>query len=107
MKFKLSALRTNAGLTQSQLADKVGVTSVTICMWENGKAIPRLDLAVKTCKILNCIVEDVEEFNYESQRFSQLLAVWLVSNYRSLVSVQGDVYMFCLMKAKMLPTFQE
>lgn len=35
--------RNNTGLTQVQLADKLGVASVTISKWENGKQLPRIE----------------------------------------------------------------
>lgn len=34
-------LRAQAGLTQQEVADKVGVTKVSVGQWENGKATPR------------------------------------------------------------------
>lgn len=36
----LRALRAGAGMTQQDLADKLGVTHISVSRWENGKAIP-------------------------------------------------------------------
>lgn len=50
---KLRLARTVAGLTQQELADKIGVAVTTVAAWENGKAsptapkIPRLAKALK------------------------------------------------------------
>ena len=35
----LEASRVNAGLTQTELAEKIGVTRATVANWETGKAI--------------------------------------------------------------------
>ncbi|MGK4239842.1 helix-turn-helix transcriptional regulator [Limosilactobacillus reuteri] len=40
MNTKLLSLRKGAGLTQSELAQKIGVTVQTISRWENGISIP-------------------------------------------------------------------
>ncbi|MCH5385349.1 XRE family transcriptional regulator [Limosilactobacillus reuteri] len=40
MNTKLLSLRKGAGLTQSELAQKIGVTIQTISRWENGMSIP-------------------------------------------------------------------
>lgn len=40
MNTKLLSLRKGAGLTQSELAQKIGVTIQTISRWENGISIP-------------------------------------------------------------------
>lgn len=40
MNEKLIALRKGAGLTQEELAQKIGVTLQTISRWENGMFIP-------------------------------------------------------------------
>lgn len=38
---KIREARLNAGLKQTQLAEMIGVNSVTISRWENGKSKPR------------------------------------------------------------------
>lgn len=43
--------RNNTRLTQVQLAGKLGVASVTISKWENGKQLPRIDELNKLIEI--------------------------------------------------------
>lgn len=43
LKISLEACRVNARLKQSELADKLGVTAVTVSNWENGKSQPSLN----------------------------------------------------------------
>ena len=40
MKRELRSLRAGAGLTQQQLANKLGVSHISVSRWETGKAIP-------------------------------------------------------------------
>lgn len=37
LKIKLSAVRVNAGLSQQDIADKMGVSRITVGNWESGK----------------------------------------------------------------------
>jgi len=55
----LKALRQGAGLTQAQLADKIGVSRKTINTVENGIFIPSTILALKLAKALDANVEDL------------------------------------------------
>lgn len=40
MKRELRGLRVGAGLTQKQLAEKLGVSHISVSRWETGNAIP-------------------------------------------------------------------
>jgi putative transcriptional regulator len=55
----LKAARTAAGLTQADLADKVGVTRKTINTVENGVFIPSTVLSLKLAGALGTSVEDL------------------------------------------------
>ena len=49
----LKHYREKVGLSQKELADKVGVQENTVWRWENGKSIPSLATAKKISEILN------------------------------------------------------
>jgi putative transcriptional regulator len=55
----LKDARTAAGLTQAELAERVGVSRKTINTVENGVFIPSTLLALKLAKALKCKVEDL------------------------------------------------
>lgn len=60
-KITLKAARVNAGLTQKELAKKIGKSETTIVKWENdqtGKKISIENLE-KLCKILNIGFNDI------------------------------------------------
>lgn len=52
-------LRREKGLTQKQLGDMLGVTNKAVSKWENGSAIPRIQLLPKLAEILECSQEEL------------------------------------------------
>lgn len=58
---RLKTVRTEAGLTQAELAERVGVTRKTINTVENAVFIPSTVLALKLAKALGTTVEGLFE----------------------------------------------
>ena len=56
---KLRAAREAAGLTQTQLADKVGVQQRDISRWENGRREPGVLIVKKMAQALGCSMDDL------------------------------------------------
>jgi len=46
------ALRQQAGLTQAEVGEALGVSSVAVCRWERGERVPQGDLAVRYLALL-------------------------------------------------------
>jgi len=65
MKTRIKELRARYGLTQEELAKKVGVRRETIVFLEQGKYNPSLKLAHDVAKVLRAKIEDV--FLFEDQ----------------------------------------
>jgi putative transcriptional regulator len=63
---RLLALRTESGLTQAALAERVGVSRKTINTVENGIFVPSTLLALKLARALGRPVEDL--FSLEPDR---------------------------------------
>lgn len=59
MTVTLKAARVNIGLTQEELAKKVGVSETTIWKWETGKAEPRFSQVKKICDICQVNIDDI------------------------------------------------
>ena len=51
--YRLTVLLDESNMTQTQLAEKIGTTNVTICRYINGKRVPRIDVASKIAAIFN------------------------------------------------------
>ena len=49
LKMTLEAARVNAGYTQKEAAERLGVSNSTVCAWENGKSFPRADQIENIC----------------------------------------------------------
>jgi putative transcriptional regulator len=58
-------LRTQKGLTQEELAEKVGVTRQTIIAIEKGNYTPSVLLALKLAKVFKVSIEDIFKIAYE------------------------------------------
>lgn len=59
MAISLKAARVNAGLTQEQLAEKLGVSPVTIWKWETGQSEPRFSQFKKLCEAVDIDMADI------------------------------------------------
>ncbi|MGG1443531.1 helix-turn-helix transcriptional regulator [Brevibacillus laterosporus] len=54
---RIKARRTDAGLYQAHLAEKVGVDRVSISNYETGRAMPPWDIIVALAEVLNCTTD--------------------------------------------------
>ncbi len=63
MKTRIKELRAKAGLTQEELAKKVGVRRETIVFLEQGKYVPSLKLAYEVAKVFKEKIEKVFDFD--------------------------------------------
>ncbi len=57
---KLVEMRKNAGMTQEELANKVGISRSTINQYENGKAEPSEKNIINICNYFNITKDDLE-----------------------------------------------
>ena len=59
-------LRKDAGLSQTQLAEKLGVSDKAVSKWENGKAKPHVDILKKLAVILGAPIEEILDMPIET-----------------------------------------
>lgn len=62
---KLSSLRKQANLTQSDLAEKLNVSRQAITKWESGVGLPDLDNIKKLSSIFNVKIDDLLDYKIE------------------------------------------
>ncbi len=62
---KIYLFRTNANLTQEQLAEAVGVTRQTIISIEKGNYTPSVALALRFSAVFGVSVEEIFSLQYE------------------------------------------
>ena len=51
IKISLASARVNAGLTQKEAAEELGVSNKTLCSWENSKSFPDALQIEKICEL--------------------------------------------------------
>lgn len=59
MNLKMREMRSVAGMTQKQLADRLSVDLKTIGNWERGKSSISLEDACRVCDVLGCTPNDL------------------------------------------------
>ena len=62
----LRSLREAAGLTQADVARRVGVTRQTLIAIEQGKYSPTLELAFQLCRVFGVRIDDAFHYPEES-----------------------------------------
>lgn len=55
----LKQLRVGQLLSQEKAAERIGVSRVTVSMWETGKKTPRLCNLQRMCEVYKCTSEDI------------------------------------------------
>lgn len=48
------------GLTQKELADKLGVTGATVVNWEKGHTTPSIEMCLKLSKVFGISIADLD-----------------------------------------------
>lgn len=62
---KIKTLRKKIGMTQGQLADKLGVTRQTVSKWENGMSVPDADILTNMADIFDVTVSELLGYDAE------------------------------------------
>nr|WP_302665898.1 helix-turn-helix transcriptional regulator [uncultured Agathobaculum sp.] len=57
--MRLDVVRTEMGITQENMANRLNIATTTYCQYENGKRMIPRDIAEKVAKILCCPVEEI------------------------------------------------
>ena len=55
----IARLRERAGMTQTQLADRLGLAQASIAQWENGTTEPRLGKLDAIAEALGCQIDEL------------------------------------------------
>ena len=102
----IAALRRAGGLTQQQLADKIGYSNKAVSRWEKGECLPSIDILSEICEFFGV------EFSYliakhesvvkgKKQRDANKIAIALLSCFAAIafavvlfvyIKVVNDVY---------------
>ena len=58
-KITLKAARVNAGLTQKEAAKKINVSNKTLCNWESGASMPKVDKIDAICDLYGIAYDNI------------------------------------------------
>lgn len=58
--MSLQALRVNANMTQQDVADRLGVSRLTVMKWESGKVEPKELVIYALAKLYNVELDDIK-----------------------------------------------
>ena len=59
VKMSFASVRKQAGLTQKELAEKMGVDQSAVSFWETGKRFPRGAKLLRLAEVLNCSIDEL------------------------------------------------
>ena len=107
-----------AGLTQMQLAEKMGVTDRAVSKWENGRAMPDSSIMLALCDMLGITVNDllcgevvsVEDYNEKNEQILIELAKQKEDADRRLLSLEiviGMMSVLFLLAMNMIAAYIE
>lgn len=57
--MKIREYRIAKKMTQTELAEQIGVGANTVCQWETGRRNPRAGMLIDLSKILGCSVDEL------------------------------------------------
>lgn len=57
--MNIKKARERLGITQTELADKLGVRQSTVAMWETDNSLPRADKLPILAKFLGCTIDEL------------------------------------------------
>jgi transcriptional regulator with XRE-family HTH domain len=81
---RIAQLREQAGLTQLELSQLLGVTENTVANWEKGRSsLEWIERVIKLCRLFSCTPEDLIEYIPDSE------PVELKKNKRSLEELRN------------------
>lgn len=82
----IAELRKENGMTQEELAEKMGVTAKSVSRWENGKTLPDISLLILLAELLNCTIQEL----LNGQRMSQEELKELQETINDLIEYQSN-----------------
>ena len=90
----ISKYRKKSGLSQAELAQKIGVKNSTVSSWERGANAPDIETLFSICKLFNVTVADMfgcDTVNYDDKLTVHGFEKDLVISYRNADEVDKTI----------------
>ena len=88
----IAARRKDNGLTQSQLAERLGITDKAVSKWETGKSMPDLSLFCPLCGLLHITLNELLSGEFISdENLKEKSEQILTSSQAGLAKIRGKI----------------
>lgn len=57
--MSFSSARERTGLTQKEVAEKLGIDQSAVSLWETGKTSPRIAVLIKLAELYHCSLDEL------------------------------------------------
>lgn len=74
METRLYELRKKTGMSQDELAEKIGVSRQTISKWERGEALPDTENLIALAKLYNVTLDDIVNYDEDEEKPEEVKA---------------------------------
>ncbi len=64
--LRLKKILSEQGVKQSDLAKKLGVSTVALSNWSTGKSLPSLETVARICRILDVKIDELVQIKIEN-----------------------------------------
>lgn len=98
---RLRALRKSKGLNQTQLAEKIGVSLLTVFRWEKGERTPRIEEVKALAKALNVSEADLLNDSPPEKSGDWVISFKTVAHFdtEEVVDMTGNISPVCSIQA--------
>ncbi len=102
--YQIKMNREQCGLTQKELADRIGVTAATITRYEQNKREPKYDVLIRICDVLNIGInnlfqEEININNYEKVLVNKIIEAKTIKELLKLSFLNNELMSYKLDKS--------
>jgi len=97
----LRILRTERGMTQEDVANRLGISRFSIANYETGRREPGIDILKKYAEMFHASMDDLISSNYQSNAMSLMQLAERVFSDKDVAQTQKDRMFMDIMKCYM------
>ena len=92
----IAQLRKRQGLTQAQLAERLGCTDKSVSRWENGRTMPDVSLFQPLCEILGTSIEELFQGQSVSDRPTEMPKKTICKRLWRIAIISAAALVLCI-----------
>ena len=102
---KLTALRRQAGMSQEQLADRLGVTRQSVSKWESAASYPEMDTLLKLCDMFQVDMDSLlrgsveKSLSEDSAGYDRFMTLYARKTAGGVSTIVGGVALWSFLSA--------